>query len=94
MSLAGWNTVALVSYLASPMASQGLQFVRERTGSRPHLIYRSLCRVLQAEMSHFSRDGRDMVYVSFPDGTLWRAKRDGSDEVQLIEPSVYPRNPQ
>jgi len=31
----------------------------------------------------FSRDGRSAVYVRFPEGTLWRAKSDGTDARQL-----------
>lgn len=30
-----------------------------------------------------SRDGKRVVYVSFPDGALWRTKADGSDRLQL-----------
>ena len=48
---------------------------------------------ISAEMPDFSRDGRYVAYVSFPDGILWRANRDGSGLVQLSEPPSYPRNP-
>lgn len=48
---------------------------------------------ISAEMPAFSRDGKYVAYVSFPDGILWRANRDGSGLVQLTEPPFYPRMP-
>jgi len=48
---------------------------------------------ISAEMPDFSRDGKYVAYVSFPDGILWRANRDGGGVVQLTEPPFYPRNP-
>jgi Tol biopolymer transport system component/DNA-binding winged helix-turn-helix (wHTH) protein len=35
-----------------------------------------------------SRDGRSLVYVRYPEGTLWRAKADGSSAMQLTGPSL------
>lgn len=48
---------------------------------------------ISAEMPAFSRDGKYVAYVSFPEGILWRANRDGSGLLQLSEPPLYPRNP-
>ncbi len=48
---------------------------------------------ISAEMLDFSRDGRYVAYVSFPDGVLWRADRDGSGLMQLTKPPFYPRMP-
>jgi len=48
---------------------------------------------ISAEMLDFSRDGKYVAYVSFADGILWRANRDGSGPVQVTEPPLYPRNP-
>ena len=48
---------------------------------------------VSAEMPDFSHDGKYGVYVSFPDGILWRANRDGTGLVQLTEPPFYPKNP-
>jgi len=31
----------------------------------------------------FSRDGNWVTYVAYPEGTLWRSKRDGSERLQL-----------
>ena len=37
----------------------------------------------------FSRDGRWMAYVTFPEGTLWRAHIDGSEPLQLTFPPLH-----
>jgi Tol biopolymer transport system component len=34
----------------------------------------------------FSRDGRWLAYVTFPEGTLWRARIDGTEQLQLTFP--------
>ena len=36
----------------------------------------------------FSRDGKSVAYVSYPEGTLWKANRDGTNPVQLTEPPM------
>ncbi len=38
---------------------------------------------ISAEYISFSPDGKSVTYVSYPDGTLWKAGRDGSNRVQL-----------
>ena len=38
----------------------------------------------------FSRDGKQLSYVSYPDGVLWRAKPNGSERIQLTSPPIYP----
>jgi serine/threonine protein kinase/Tol biopolymer transport system component len=38
---------------------------------------------ISAEYVSFSKDGRWMAYVSFPEGTLWRSKMDGTERLQL-----------
>lgn len=45
---------------------------------------------ISAEFLSFSRDGKNLVYVSYPDGVLWRARSDGSERIQLTSPPVYP----
>jgi Tol biopolymer transport system component/tRNA A-37 threonylcarbamoyl transferase component Bud32 len=37
----------------------------------------------------FSPDGRWIVYVSYPEGALWRSRVDGSDRLQLTSPPVF-----
>jgi DNA-binding winged helix-turn-helix (wHTH) protein/Tol biopolymer transport system component len=48
---------------------------------------------ISAEFVAFSRDGKSVVYGSFPEGILWRANRDGSNPLQLTNPPWYPMNP-
>jgi eukaryotic-like serine/threonine-protein kinase len=37
---------------------------------------------------NFSRDGKWIAYVSYPDGTLWRSRADGSERLRLTFPPV------
>jgi len=46
-----------------------------------------------AEMVAFSKDGQFLAYITYPDGILWRANRDGSDRVQLTSPPLQPSGP-
>jgi dipeptidyl aminopeptidase/acylaminoacyl peptidase len=49
---------------------------------------------LSAEFTAFSKDGQWIAYVSFPEGTLWRSRVDGSERLQLSDPPtqvLYPR---
>jgi len=43
---------------------------------------------ISAEGVSFSKDGQSVAYVSFPDGVLWKADRDGSNPVQLTDPNI------
>lgn len=38
---------------------------------------------MSADFVEFSRDGEWLLYVAFPEGTLWRSRADGSERVQL-----------
>jgi serine/threonine protein kinase/Tol biopolymer transport system component len=49
---------------------------------------------VSAEFVSFSRDGNVIAWVSYPDGVLWRANRDGSNPIQLTTPPLYPRLPE
>jgi serine/threonine protein kinase/Tol biopolymer transport system component len=44
---------------------------------------------ISAEYVAFSRDGQWVAYVSYPEGTLWRSKADGSERMQLTYPPNY-----
>jgi Tol biopolymer transport system component/DNA-binding winged helix-turn-helix (wHTH) protein len=48
---------------------------------------------ISAEFVTFSADGQFVAYVTFPEGILWRANRDGSHPVQLTDAPLYPLNP-
>ena len=43
---------------------------------------------ISAEFIDYSRDGQSLIYVSYPEGTLWRSKADGSERVQLTYPPM------
>ena len=36
----------------------------------------------------FSKDGKSIAYVSYPEGILWKANADGSNPVQLTDPPM------
>jgi Tol biopolymer transport system component/DNA-binding winged helix-turn-helix (wHTH) protein len=36
----------------------------------------------------FSKDGKSIAYVSYPEGSLWKADRDGSNPVQLTDAPI------
>jgi Tol biopolymer transport system component len=45
---------------------------------------------ISAEWVDFSPDGKFVAYVTFPEGILWRANRDGSNPIQLTDPPLHP----
>ncbi len=49
---------------------------------------------ISAECVAFSRDGKWIAYVTYPDGSLWRSRVDGSERLRLTDPPIYPLNPQ
>ena len=53
--------------------------------------FRPFLAGISAEFVVFSSDGKSVAYVSYPEGILWRANRDGSNPVQLTEPPFYPK---
>jgi Tol biopolymer transport system component len=44
---------------------------------------------ISAEYVSFSKDGQWVAYVSYPDGSLWRSKIDGTERLQLSYPPSY-----
>jgi eukaryotic-like serine/threonine-protein kinase len=44
---------------------------------------------ISAEFVSLSPDGQFVAYVTFPEGILWKANRDGSNRMQLSEPPMY-----
>jgi serine/threonine protein kinase/Tol biopolymer transport system component len=48
---------------------------------------------LSADAVRFSREGKWVAYVTYPDGVLWRSKVDGSDRIQLTYPPLMPTMP-
>ena len=45
--------------------------------------FRPFLSSIWAEQLDFSRDGRWVAYVLYPEGSLWRSKLDGSERLQL-----------
>jgi Tol biopolymer transport system component len=48
---------------------------------------------ISADSVSFSKDGQWVAYVSFPEGTLWTSKLDGSQRLQLSYPPLYAELP-
>ena len=44
---------------------------------------------ISAEHLDFSRDGRWVTYVTFPEGILWRSRVDGGERLQLTAPPLH-----
>jgi len=61
------------------------EVVRYDSHSRQFVPYLS---GISAEGLVFSRDGQWVAYTSYPDGTLWRSKVDGSERLQLTFPPL------
>jgi Tol biopolymer transport system component len=78
--------------LQSPLPSRdgkklfvvGMTFRGELTSFNVKTGTRSLfMNGISADWMEASRDGKAVVYVSYPQGDLWRSNADGSDRVQL-----------
>src|SRR5262249_48739511 len=50
--------------------------------------FRPFLRGISAQGMIFSKDGKSVTYVSYPEGTLWRANSDGSNPVRLTDPPL------
>jgi serine/threonine protein kinase/Tol biopolymer transport system component len=48
---------------------------------------------ISAEFADFSKDRQWVAYVTYPGGSLWRSKADGSERLQLTYPPAYAVNP-
>ncbi len=57
--------------------------------NRSSKTFESFLGGISAEDVSFSKDGQWVAYVSFPGGTLWRSKLDGSEKLQLSSASLY-----
>ncbi len=68
--------------LGTEPSGELLRYDRARKEYLPFLGGRS------AEHLDFSRDGRWVAYVAYPEGTLWKARADGSEELQLTSPPL------
>lgn len=48
---------------------------------------------VSAQGVDFSRDGRSIAFVTYPEGVLWCSRTDGSQRVRLSNPPLYPIMP-
>jgi Tol biopolymer transport system component/DNA-binding winged helix-turn-helix (wHTH) protein len=48
---------------------------------------------VSAEGMDFTKDGKQLVYVKYPEGEMWRANRDGTGLLQLNTSPLYPVSP-
>ncbi|HXT23665.1 MAG TPA: protein kinase [Candidatus Eisenbacteria bacterium] len=62
------------------------ELVRLETGSDRLVPFLS---GISAEHLSFSQDGQWVAYVSFPEGSLWRSRADGTERLQLSNPPLY-----
>jgi WD40 repeat protein len=67
------------------------ELVRYDAGSHTFLPYLG---GISGEFAAFSRDGKWVSYVQFPEGTLWRMRVDGSERLQLTNDNAYAMMPQ
>ena len=58
-------------------AGELVRYEPKRKDFQPFLDGRSLAHL------SFSRDGKWLAYVAYPEGTLWRARSDGTQQLQL-----------
>jgi Tol biopolymer transport system component len=61
------------------------ELMRYDSTSRQFVMYLS---GTSAEGLDFSPDGASVLYVAYPEGTLWRSRRDGSERIQLTPRSL------
>jgi Tol biopolymer transport system component len=61
------------------------ELVRYDSKSRQFVTY--LSGISAGELD-FSRDGKWVAYIVYPEGTLWRSRADGSERLQLTEASA------
>jgi len=60
--------------------------VRHDMNSRQFVPY--LSGISAGELD-FSRDGKWVTYVSYPEGSLWKCRTDGSERLQLTYPPIF-----
>ena len=64
-----------------------------RYDSSSHQFVPYLSGISAGELD-FSRDGQWVTYVSYPEGSLWKCRRDGTERIQLTYPPIDVALPQ
>jgi Tol biopolymer transport system component/DNA-binding winged helix-turn-helix (wHTH) protein len=89
-------TAGPLSFMSPLLSKDGKQIFAIGASSRAEVIrYDSRSKQfvpyfsgISAEGLAFSRDGQWVTYTSYPNGTLWRSKVDGSERLQLTFPPL------
>jgi DNA-binding winged helix-turn-helix (wHTH) protein/dipeptidyl aminopeptidase/acylaminoacyl peptidase len=88
--------------LPGPVFSRDGKKIFVRTGQRAVELVRYDAKVrrfasyltgISADGASFSKDGQWVAYVRVPEGTLWRSKVDGSEQLQLTYSPMNAGNP-
>jgi Tol biopolymer transport system component len=94
-------TAGPLEYSGASLSYDGKQIFAIGTKRRGELVhYDSQARQflpflggISAIDATFSRDGKWMTYVSYPDHTLWRSRADGTERTQLTYPPMKVQYP-
>ncbi len=89
-------TTGPLSYFTPVASADGKKFFA--VGSQPRgelarfnqrtLQFEPYLSGISADGVEFSRDGQWVTYTSYPEGSLWRSRADGSDRLQLTFPPM------
>lgn len=82
----GRNGKSIYAIGAQP-SGELVRYDADRKDFVPFLGGRSIDRVV------FSRDGQWLAYLDYPEGTLWRARSDGTEQLQLTFPPLKAVSP-
>jgi hypothetical protein len=85
-----------LSYAQTISSRDGTQLFAVGTKSRGELVrydaqskqFVPMLSGISASDVSFSADGRWASYVSYPEGTLWRSRADGTERLQLTYPPM------
>ena len=89
-------TAGPLSYSGVSVSRDGKQVFAIGTAQRGELVrydmnshqFLPFLSGISAENPTFSRDGQWVAYDSYPDGSLWRSRSDGSEKMRLTYPPI------
>jgi eukaryotic-like serine/threonine-protein kinase len=87
-----------MSFFGAAVSPDGKKMFVDGTQGRAELVrYDSKARQfipyfsgISAGELDFTRDGKWVTYIVYPEGTLWRSRADGSERLQLTDASGWP----
>ncbi len=93
-----YSPLTLGSPLSSPDGTKLFVVGRTERGeltrySESDKTFKPYLSGISAESVAFSKDGNWIVYVTFPEGTLWKCRADGSERVRISAPPMTALNP-